>query len=298
MQNTQRAQSGFFRRALCFLIDLILLVLVWVSMGGKSFSVSVNWAYENSQLTSVVINRNPIYGLYFLGLFILYFIITEAIWGRTLGKLITSQKVVDGNKAKPSFRKIVLRNLLKVVDMLIGPIVFLFSSKNQNVGDIVAQTYVVNTKLLEQSIETRPVSVARKVFGIFFVIGLITMIGMTIVTIPKTKDVSIDSLSLMKSVQNQVNAGDIFSFYQAFLPEFQAQVPFEKFEKDVFDSKLDQLIKALKIDAVTVNTWKFNDSQRLIIGGEGKSSFLLITNKQSDNTWKIYEFQIDNPDIE
>lgn len=298
MQNTQRAQSGFFRRALGFLIDIILFVLVWVSVGGKSFSVSVDWTYENGQWATTVINRNPVYVVYFLGLFILYFIIAEAIWGRTLGKLITSQKVVDANKTKPSFGKIVLRNILKVVDMMIEPIVFLFSSKNQTVGDMAAQTYVVNTKLLEQSIEAKPVSRIRKAFGTLVVLGLVIIIGMTTVTILKTKDINRESIALIKRVQNQINTGDVSGLYQAFVPEFRAQIYFEKFEKDMFDSKVDQNIKALQVDNTRFNTWKFNDSRRAVVGGDGKSLFHLGTLRQADGDWKIYAFVIDNPDIE
>ncbi len=297
MQNTQRPQSGFFRRMLGFIIDLILLILVWLVFGGKPFSLSINWAYEKGKLITTVVKQDPISGLYFLGFLILYFIVTESIWGKTLGKLITSQKVVDINKIKPSFGKIVVRNICKIVDLIIGSVVFLFSSKNQNVGNMATQTYVVNTKLLEKPIEAKAVSVVRKIFGILFIIVLIGMVLMTIVSIPKTKQVGDDSIALLKNVQDQVNSGDMNGFYQTFIPQIQAQETFEEFEKSIVDSKMDQNMKALQINNIKLNVWKYSDTQRLVQGGDGKSVFQFMTQKQADGSWKIFGFVIDNPDI-
>lgn len=297
MQNTQRLQSGFFRRMLGFMIDLIFLNIVWLVFGGKSFSLSINWVYEKGKLITTVVKQDPINGLYFLCFLILYFIITESIWGKTLGKLITNQKVVDINKVKPSFGKIVVKNIFKIVDLIIGSIVFLLSSKNQNVGNMATQTYVVNIKSLDKPIEARSVSTVRKIFGILFILVLIGMIFMTIISIPKTKQVGDDSIALLKSVQDRVNSGDMNGFYENFIPQIQAQETFEEFEKSMFDSKMDQNMKALQINNIKLNVWKYNDTQRLVQGGDGKSVFQLVTQKQVDGSWKIFGFVIDNPDI-
>lgn len=52
-----------------------------------------------------------------IGLFgtLLYYLISEAVFGRTLGKLITGTKVIDSNGNKPSFQKILIRTFARLI---------------------------------------------------------------------------------------------------------------------------------------------------------------------------------------
>jgi len=52
--------------------------------------------------------------LMFLIVFLCYYISTEYIFNQTLGKIITKTKVVNENKTKPSFGRIILRTFLRL----------------------------------------------------------------------------------------------------------------------------------------------------------------------------------------
>jgi uncharacterized RDD family membrane protein YckC len=85
----------------------------------------------------------------------LYFPVTEGIWGRSLGKLITGTVVVDKNGHAPGVVKATLRTAARLIEVnpfLLGGIpagVVLALSKNrQRLGDMLAQTYVVRAKQL------------------------------------------------------------------------------------------------------------------------------------------------------
>jgi len=49
------------------------------------------------------------------GIAFLYFVTTESIFGYTLGKRIFDLKVVTVNGNKPSFKKVFIRNISKIV---------------------------------------------------------------------------------------------------------------------------------------------------------------------------------------
>lgn len=76
-----------------------------------------------------------------------YMILLEA-GGGTLGKRIMGMRIIDDQGNKPGLGKSLVRNLLRLVDMLpffyiVGAIVASSSPTKQRVGDKVAKTYVV-----------------------------------------------------------------------------------------------------------------------------------------------------------
>lgn len=84
-----------------------------------------------------------------LGAYLLYTWICEALFGRTLGKLLFGMRVVALDGAAPSARAIFARNALRLVDvtMLAIPLVLvILSPLRQRVGDIAARTVVVSGK--------------------------------------------------------------------------------------------------------------------------------------------------------
>ena len=93
-----------------------------------------------------------------LGAIILYFPVLEALWGRTLGKLLTGLVIVDKDGRPPGFLKALLRTLLRLFEvnpLLLGGIpaaIAVVASKNrQRLGDMAARTYVVRAKDLRQA---------------------------------------------------------------------------------------------------------------------------------------------------
>jgi uncharacterized RDD family membrane protein YckC len=80
-----------------------------------------------------------------------YFMSLEWIFrGQTLGKRVLKLRVVDADGLRLRFSQIVVRNLLRTIDMLpglytVGGIVLLLSPKLQRMGDIAANTIVIRT---------------------------------------------------------------------------------------------------------------------------------------------------------
>ena len=80
-----------------------------------------------------------------------YGMILEWLWrGQTVGKRLLRLRVVDAQGLKLHFSQIVIRNLLRAVDMLpglylVGGVTCLLSRRAQRLGDIAANTIVVRT---------------------------------------------------------------------------------------------------------------------------------------------------------
>jgi uncharacterized RDD family membrane protein YckC len=87
-----------------------------------------------------------------LGLFVIqigYSIACEWYWrGQTIGKKLLRLRVMDAQGLRLQFSQIVMRNLLRFVDVLpgfylVGGLACLFSRRAQRLGDVVANTIVV-----------------------------------------------------------------------------------------------------------------------------------------------------------
>lgn len=88
-----------------------------------------------------------------IGIAIAYFPILEGITGFTIGKFIVRIKVIDLNCKTPGFIKAIIRGLLRIIEVnpfLAGGapagIVVLLSKNRQRLGDMLAKTYVVKVK--------------------------------------------------------------------------------------------------------------------------------------------------------
>ena len=81
----------------------------------------------------------------------LYFWIMEGIFGATLGKAIIGIQVRSKNGERCDIRASLIRNLLRIVDgigiYLVGFLIAIFSKLRQRLGDHVANTVVVETRI-------------------------------------------------------------------------------------------------------------------------------------------------------
>ncbi len=93
-----------------------------------------------------------------LGYFVIgigYFIAFEWIWhGQTPGKRVLSLKVMDANGLKLQASQIAVRNLMRALDSLpglylVGGVAALVSRRHQRLGDMVANTIVVEQRRLK-----------------------------------------------------------------------------------------------------------------------------------------------------
>lgn len=83
---------------------------------------------------------SPFLGIYFFVLYVLYHLIMEYYFGRTLGKYFTGTIVIDSNGNKPKFKSLLIRNLCRLIPF--DPISFLVSDRGWH--DSISETYVVN----------------------------------------------------------------------------------------------------------------------------------------------------------
>lgn len=85
-----------------------------------------------------------------------YGIVLEWIWrGQTLGKRVLRLRVVDAEGLRLQFNQVVIRNLLRFVDMLpmfylVGGIACYLNRRSQRLGDIAANTVVVRAPKLAE----------------------------------------------------------------------------------------------------------------------------------------------------
>jgi uncharacterized RDD family membrane protein YckC len=142
--------AGPITRFLAWLIDVFTISLVLSIL--QTFLAfigffSLDLAYAIMILTVFVVRFG--YGIFF-----------EWYWqGQTLGKKLLRLRVMDEHGLRLQFSQIVIRNLLRVVDILpflymAGGLVCLFSKRAQRLGDFAANTIVVwNPRILEPDLD-------------------------------------------------------------------------------------------------------------------------------------------------
>lgn len=134
--------AGPGTRLLAWLLDL-LVVAGLLGVVGMVFGVAA--AIVGDYATAV-------YGIVAFVLSTGYWIVLEHRWeGRTLGKRALGLRVVGEKGLRLTLGQVVLRNLLRLVDLLPGPggvaaAFLLFHPEHRRVGDLVAGTLVVRER--------------------------------------------------------------------------------------------------------------------------------------------------------
>jgi uncharacterized RDD family membrane protein YckC len=161
--------AGPISRLLAWCVDL-LCVLAAASLFGRF----ATWVGQVSPDAAAAVNL-----LLFFTLLIGYSMILEwKLRGQTLGKRVFGLRVVDSSGLRLTLSQIVVRNLLRVVDMLpaayaIGGLCCLVTKHWQRLGDLAANTVVIHVQAgglwshealsesIYNSIRQRPQLVAR-----------------------------------------------------------------------------------------------------------------------------------------
>jgi membrane protease YdiL (CAAX protease family)/uncharacterized RDD family membrane protein YckC len=123
--------AGLGRRSLAFALDCI----VWL--------VAISWVAalipEDASVTTIGIVL-----LILLNIGFNYFWLAEWRFGRTIGKAAAGIRVTSESGERPSWNAGALRNLLRLVDVIvIGPILIAASRRKQRLGDRAGHTIVV-----------------------------------------------------------------------------------------------------------------------------------------------------------
>jgi membrane protease YdiL (CAAX protease family)/uncharacterized RDD family membrane protein YckC len=133
--------AGLGKRFLAFFLDS----MVWL--------VAISWVASaipaDASVTTI--------GIVFLILFNLwfnYFWIAEWRYGQTIGKNAFGIRVTTDSGERPAWNAAAMRNLLRLVDVLVvGPILIAASRKKQRLGDRAAHTVVVRDREREAAAE-------------------------------------------------------------------------------------------------------------------------------------------------
>jgi uncharacterized RDD family membrane protein YckC len=138
-------------------VDLIVLVVL--SFGPPVLAVMILGRDAAADWTRDI---GAIAILGFLLIPLLYFIVLEALWGVSLGKLVTGLRVVDKSGRPPGAVKAIVRTLLRLLEvnpLLLGGIpagiAVLATKRKQRLGDMAAGTYVLSRRKIREALKER-----------------------------------------------------------------------------------------------------------------------------------------------
>lgn len=115
-------------------------------------------------------------------LWMAYFIVPESVFGASLGKMVRGLCVVRVDGGPVSFGSILVRNVVRLVDVLpgiylLGGVLVLGTGNSQRLGDMVAGTTVIHrARALEPRATRHPVRGARRALRL----GLLALLLFTI----------------------------------------------------------------------------------------------------------------------
>lgn len=159
--------AGLGSRAAAMIIDQIILTVVNIVL-----IIALVFLSESDILLFIGNSWGWILAIWMIALFTVnfgYFFVSEYFFsGKTIGKNILGIRVIQENGHSITILSAIIRNLLRVIDMLpmsyfLGIILIFFNSKHKRLGDMAAGTIVVHEQKmkrqkktsLEQEIERR-----------------------------------------------------------------------------------------------------------------------------------------------
>ncbi len=131
------------------------LIAIWIDLAAISVAAGL---LQKLLAVASIVSADAAQGLMTVGYFaisLLYGILSEWLWqGQTLGKRLMGIRVMDRDGLPMHVSQIVVRNILRPVDMLpafylAGGVSVLFTRHGQRIGDLAANTVVVRTRQVE-----------------------------------------------------------------------------------------------------------------------------------------------------
>ena len=166
--------AGLGSRGAAHIIDWLILLALFFSGSFGLIKLGVDFFPFLFETVSGYVLAAIILALFFL--FWGYFILFEFfLAGRTPGKMLIGIRVIQDNGQSITFLSSVLRNVLRVIDLLptlylLGILMIFFHSKHKRIGDLAAGTIIIYEKKrqrnkrkaqLEKEIERRGVQANR-----------------------------------------------------------------------------------------------------------------------------------------
>ncbi|WP_264552445.1 RDD family protein [Flavobacterium sp. N2038] len=136
-------------RFLNYIIDLIAIMVLLIGFG---VCVGILTALFDMNFLSIWIDGLGDFGWNVIAIILtlIYYILMEGFFGRTLGKFVTGSAVVDENGEKPDFGTIIKRSLCRCIPF--DALTYLGGSRGWH--DSISDTYVVNKKALAEEVKT------------------------------------------------------------------------------------------------------------------------------------------------
>ncbi len=190
--------AGFWKRAIAFLIDSIVLAIPSVLISGALMVPQVmsivKLASSGTEPTPEMML--PIFGKWMLGMVCIWIVNILLLWlyfawmesskyQATLGKMALGIKVVGAHGERISFARATGRNFAKFISHMIlyfGDYMAGFTEKRQALHDIIATTYVVDKNYQEgEELPALPFSKGGCAAGVIVAVAPVVMyVGMII----------------------------------------------------------------------------------------------------------------------
>ncbi|MBK6979667.1 MAG: RDD family protein [Cytophagaceae bacterium] len=126
------------KRLINFLVDYLVSIFL---AGLLSLILNLILDFSGIFMEYSFLENDAIFVLFFYFFWPFYYIVSESLFGKTIGKSITKTKVVDFNGEKPAFWRILIRSFSRFLPY--EPLTF-FSQKRFGWHDKVSRTKVVN----------------------------------------------------------------------------------------------------------------------------------------------------------
>lgn len=143
----QNKYAGLGVRFSALLFDLILFCIVFFPVTYLTKGVWVMSSTDHQWVDGWFVS-DPLCVAFFL-IMVAYFVCLEGYLGFTVGKYILGLRVISVDGGRPGIKKGIVRNVMRIVDGLpalniIGVLSIIGSKECARIGDVVANTRVVN----------------------------------------------------------------------------------------------------------------------------------------------------------
>jgi uncharacterized RDD family membrane protein YckC len=142
------AIAPFWRRGAAFMIDFMPAVILSMIIWDDYFSQMKHTASLLEYLREVQHDQKMLMINFFVyGVYIVYSVVTEGVWGRTLGKRVMGLEVRElrDMSQRPRWVAVIWRNVLKVIELGTPLILVMFFTRNrQRIGDMIGRTIVLH----------------------------------------------------------------------------------------------------------------------------------------------------------
>lgn len=286
--------SGFFRRFLALLIDIIIVVVTTMLAFGiyeMELVSNIRWINGGALISYSV--TNGIYIAYAIAAWIVYAFVLELLLGATLGSLIVGQKVCDFMKNRPAILRLLMKHVLKPIDIIFGPAFFLFSKTNQSIGDAVSGIVVVKRKSMDLPLVELPVHWFRKVVGSVLLLGIILITIAGAYFIPKMVAQQNFVTTTLKDAQMGFADLNAEPFFNAFSEYFKQNATLAAFVQSMNESKLHLMLQDVNVDNTRVTHWYFKGNNHTELAlTDGKWLMAIITTKDPNDRIALEKIDI------